>query len=269
LPPLKDTLLQAPELEKQISDWSVMPQLLPPLMTNHTSDWVQMPENIVPTNVMPQISWEAQPPQTIMPQKSWLDPVDVEIPFQNECVDIQKMQRNSSLTWECDDKNDCVHDSKESEEMVPLVPTSVPVYYPAFTYTIPESYEPWTAPLQHSHTTVPAFEPTSLVQYPQPTAGMNKTMEVARPPNDSSKQVSIYGIGSDYVLMLSHQACGVFISSQNITETIVHVFFPVLCMHYLGGCFISYAQSVVSVDTCLVKKNNIAATTPNGVYVVD
>merc|ERR1719361_1188761 len=75
--------------------------------------------------------------------------------------------------------------------------------------------------------------------------------------------VSIYGIGRDYVLMLSHQACGVFISSQTITETIVHVFFPVLCMHYLGGCFISYAQSVVSVDTCLVKKNNIAATTSN------
>jgi hypothetical protein len=166
LPPLKDSLLQAPEFEKQISDWSVMPQLLPPLMTGHTSDWVQMPQNIVPANLMPQVSWEAHPPQTMMPKKSWLDPVDVEVPFHDECVDVQ-MQRNNSLTCGSDDENDCVQDSKESEEMVPLVPTTgMPVYYPAFTYTIPQSWEPSTAPSQHIHSRVPAFEPTSLVQFP-------------------------------------------------------------------------------------------------------
>jgi hypothetical protein len=66
LPPLpreEGSPLSVPMFDKHTSDWNEMPQILPPLMDSKlsdTSDWVPMPVNIVPTN-RAHASWETLP----------------------------------------------------------------------------------------------------------------------------------------------------------------------------------------------------------------
>lgn len=73
LPPLNEaTTLEAPKMQPQVSDWSTMPPLMPPLMNTNYSDPSQFHPvlNVVPT-IVPQGSWETSMPQNV-PTPQWL-----------------------------------------------------------------------------------------------------------------------------------------------------------------------------------------------------
>jgi len=236
LPPLKEVIPVRPPLEREQSDWNVMPKLLPPLpkreVSVDSSDQVAMP-----SSEKQQSDWSVMP--QILPPLMDSKPSDtsdwVPIP---EIVPAMPAVQHAS--WESLPAAAEMHSNTAS-----VVYSSIPVFQPQF------SFNPKVGYVQNGFASVPATTSTStaLVLY-QPPASEAIAQAVAKSLAALYLQFSFYDIMEFYALAW-HQPCTMFMTpSKTNTECYANYVYPILYIEKKSGRIITgYGHSQVEVSS--------------------
>jgi len=136
---VQDTVPSPPPMMRELSDWSQMPQLLPPLNKKEKSDWSQMPD-LLPPLPKAESGVDLKQPAFDQKQSDWSVMPSILPPLMDskpsEPSDWVPMPENivpasiPQASWEV------IPPSNDADEFLPqpLVVHSEPVLYPQYTY---------------------------------------------------------------------------------------------------------------------------------------
>jgi len=223
-------------LVRELSDWSQMPQLLPPLNKKEKSDWSQMPA-LLPPLPKAESGVDLKLPAFDQQQSDWsvmpaiLPPLMDSKP--SEPSDWVPMPENivpASIQQESWDAIPPANDADDYSSQ-PFVVYSQPVFYPQYSYYGNPGYvDPGFVQPQAN---VQQSESTALVLY-QPAYDAT-AHAIAKSLMSFYTQFSFYDLG-EFNALICQEPCTMYITpSKTMTECFLNYVYPMFYIHKKTG----------------------------------